>query len=140
MFFEVWTVRLWRWEVAVIRREVTGWSHEAELVARELQRARAAGSPLPQAHTHANDESGAGAAEGSEPLTVDELTAWYETRPHVRDARRVARAAAKRGIGSEEAADIREWLDSRAKREPARTSSEVVITDAEREWMKARGG
>ena len=124
MVWNVWTVSVWVCGVkiisATVRHDATAWQVNAE---RELQRARAAGSE-PQAaaaaaHTHTAEKEQAQthtrAAAEDVALDVATLTAWYRTKSHVRDAERVARAAVRRGIGEEEAAEIRVWAGSRRR-------------------------
>ena len=141
MSFEVWTVTICGWRAIVIRRESIGWDAEVWRAARELQRASAR-LPLPQAHTQAEETERADAqtraAADDVVLDVESLTAWYETRPHVRDARRVAVAAQRRGLGAEEAAEIREWLSQRTQSNRSEPDAKQ-LSDAERDWIERRG-
>lgn len=140
MIWKVWTVSLFGRVVMTVRLDAVGWPVEAE---HELQRARAAGSQQPPAASaptaekeHAQTQTRAAAEDVV--LDVATLTEWYRTRPHVRDAERVARAAVRRGIGDDEADEIREWVASRRRTQQSATVSETVITDAEREWIIGR--
>lgn len=139
MVWNVWTVSICVLGVklvsATVRHDAAAWP---VAVAHELQRARAAGSSLP--HDHVGEEKGTGAGAAADDVALDlvGLTDWYRTRPHVRDAAAVARAAQRRGLSAEEAAEIREWLSQRTRSNRSEPDAKQ-LSDAELEWMTRRG-
>ena len=150
MIWKVWTIKLWLCGVKLIeataRLDAVGWPVETE---HELQRARARQQQQPQSAAAAavceeKEHAHVGRAAGDEALDVVNLTAWFGTKAHVRDAARVARAAVKRGLSEAEAIEAREWLRQRRTwtdgepdgKELSDAEWLATLTQAERDAMK----